>query len=109
MKPKATAVIAEPVTVARFEPNRDAITPAASTPSVCAEPQPHTVVSLIATSASEMPVLIRTAAGQLTRPATRTGDSGTNRHVQNAAATISGSGIQKSQCQLRCSTTSPPV
>ncbi len=83
--------------------------PAPSRPSVRAEPQPQTVVSLIATSASDMPALINTAAGQLIRPGTRTGDSGTKRQVQNAAGTISSSGIQNSQCQLRRSTTRPPA
>ena len=36
-----------------------------------------------------MPALISAAAGQLIRPGTRTGDSGTNRQVQTAPATIS--------------------
>ena len=56
-----------------------------------------------------MPPLISAAAGQLIRPGTRTGDSGTNRHVHTAAATISTSGNQKSQCQLRCSTIAAPA
>ena len=56
-----------------------------------------------------MPTLISAAAVQLMWPGTRTGDSGMNRQAQKAAATIATSGIQKSHCQLRCSTTSPPA
>src|SRR5579864_945212 len=55
--------------------------PAAVSPSVRDEPQPHAVASLIASSTAEMPALISSAASQLIRPGTRTGDSGTNRQV----------------------------
>src|SRR5438128_10146692 len=79
-------------------------TPTINSPSVFAPPHPHAVVSLTAIKTSVMPVLINTAAGQLMRPGTRTGDSGTNLQVQIAAATIRTSGSQNSQCQLRCST-----
>jgi 2-polyprenyl-3-methyl-5-hydroxy-6-metoxy-1,4-benzoquinol methylase len=61
------------------------------------EPQPHVVVSLIAISTIEMPRVISAAASQLMRPGTRTGDSGMNRQVANAAMTITISGIQNSQ------------
>lgn len=71
--------------------------PTASRPSVRAEPQPQTVVSEMATSTQQNPTVISAAAHQLTRPGTRTGDSGTNRQVQIAAATITTSGIQYSQ------------
>src|SRR5579862_9885912 len=71
--------------------------PATSTPIVRADPHPHVVVSLTATSASEIPALINAAAPQLMRPGTRTGDSGTKRHVQKAAGTMTTSGIQNSQ------------
>ena len=63
--------------------------PTTSIPIVFAEPQPHVVVSLIAIRTSVIPALISAAAGQLIRPGTRTGDSGTKRHVQTAATTIS--------------------
>src|SRR5579862_3624784 len=83
--------------------------PATSRPSVRPDPQPQTVASLIASSTAVMPVLISAAASQLTRPGTRTGDSGTKRHVQIAATTITISGAQKSHCQLRCSTITAPL
>src|SRR5581483_6741432 len=83
-------------------------TPAASITIVFVPPQPHTVVSLTATRTRVMPALISAAASQLMRPGTRTGDSGTNRHVQTVATTSTASGSQKSQCQLRCSTIKPP-
>ena len=44
-----------------------------------------------------MPIVISAAASQLTRPGTRTGDSGMKRHVATAASTIATSGIQNSQ------------
>ena len=59
--------------------------------------QPHSVVWLIASSTAEMPIDISAAASQLTRPGTRTGDSGTRRQVRIAAATTATRGIQKSQ------------
>ena len=54
-------------------------------------------------------MLISAAASQLTRPGERTGDSGMYRHVHTAATSVTASGIQNSQCQLRCSTISPPI
>jgi hypothetical protein len=69
-------------------------TPAASRPRVLGEPQPHVIVSEIAMSMQQKPAVISTAASQLTRPGTRTGDSGTKRQVQKAAATVTTSGIQ---------------
>src|SRR5664279_5039816 len=71
--------------------------PAAIRPSVFDEPQPHEVVSEIASRTVEMPIVISAAASQLIRPGTRTGDSGMNRHVAIAAITVATSGIQKSQ------------
>ena len=50
-------------------------------------PSPMSVVSLTASSTVEMPIVIRAAASQLMRPATRTGDSGMNRQVAAAAST----------------------
>ncbi len=55
------------------------------------------VVSLIASSTSEMPIVISAPASQLIRPGTRTGDSGMKRHVATAASTTATSGSQKSQ------------
>ena len=83
--------------------------PAASRPSVFGEPQPHVVVSLTERSTIEIPLPISAAASQFTRPGICTGDSGMNRHAQNAAGTITRSGSQKSHCQPRCSTTRPPT
>ena len=60
-------------------------------------PSPRLIVSEIATRTQEKPKVISAAASQLTRPGTRTGDSGTNRQVQIAAATVATSGIQYSQ------------
>ena len=71
--------------------------PTASRPSVLGEPHPHVVVIEIAMSTHQKPAVISAAASQLTRPGTRTGDSGTNRQVQIAAATVTTSGIQNSQ------------
>src|SRR5690242_20518846 len=59
--------------------------PATSIPIVFVEPHPQVVVSLIAIRINVIPALISAAAGQLMRPGTRTGDSGTNRHVHTAA------------------------
>ena len=57
-------------------------TPARIRPSVLGDPQPHVVVSLIASSTVEMPtVVISAAASQLIRPGARTGDSGMNLQV----------------------------
>ena len=50
--------------------------PAAIRPSALAEPQPHAVVSEIASSTIDMPTVISAAANQLIFPGTRTGDSG---------------------------------
>ena len=50
--------------------------PAAIRASVLGEPQPQVVVSLIASSTVEMPIVISAAASQLMRPGTRIGDSG---------------------------------
>ena len=66
--------------------------PTASRPSVFGEPQPQVVVSLIASSTIEMPIVIRAAASQLTRPGTRTGDSGMKRQVATAAMTVATAG-----------------
>src|SRR5258708_11554028 len=66
-------------------------------PIVFGDPQPHLVVSLIASSTVEMPIVISAAAGQLIRPGTRTGDSGMNRQVATAAISVATSGIQNSQ------------
>src|SRR6516164_9885892 len=57
--------------------------PVANRAIVLDPPHPQTVVWAIAISTQEMPMLMSAAAGQLTRPGVRTGDSGTNRHVQN--------------------------
>jgi len=81
--------------------------PPASRPIVLIEPQLQTVASLTASRAAEMPTVISAAAAQLMRPGTRTGDSGTNRQVKTPAATITISGIQNSQCQLRCCRITP--
>src|SRR5204863_5774480 len=75
--------------------------PAASNPIVLGDPHPQVVVSEMAISTITMPADINAAASQLTRPGTRTGDSGTNRQVKKIAATVTRSGIQNSQCQLR--------
>ena len=74
--------------------------PAPISPIVRVEPQPQVVASLIASSTAVIPVDMSSAASQFTRPGTRTGDSGTNRQVPSAAATITTSGIQKIHCQL---------
>ncbi|HEY8810715.1 MAG TPA: hypothetical protein VIM28_11925 [Solirubrobacterales bacterium] len=71
--------------------------PTKTRPTVFVDTHPHSVVWLIARSTAEMPIVISAAAGQLIRPGTRTGDSGTRRQVRTAAATIATSGIQKSQ------------
>ena len=54
----------------------DTASPAAINPSAFADPQPHVVVSEIASSTTDMPTVIRAAASQLIFPGTRTGDSG---------------------------------
>ena len=64
---------------------------------VFGNPQPHVIVSLTAIRITDMPTLINAAASQLTRPGTRTGDSGTNRQVHTADTTITISGNQYSQ------------
>ncbi len=51
----------------------------------------------MAISTQQNPTDISAAASQLTRPGTRSGDSGTNRQVQIAAPTMTTSGIQYSQ------------
>src|SRR3954451_19591581 len=71
--------------------------PTARTTSVFADPQPHVDASLTAIRTSVIPTLIRAAGSQLIRPGTRTGDSGTKRHVQTADTPIGTSGSQKSQ------------
>ena len=71
--------------------------PKASSPIVLGEPQPQVIVSEIAMSTQQKPTDMRAAASQLTRPGTRTGDSGTNSWVQIAAARVTISGIQNSQ------------
>src|SRR6516165_8637579 len=58
--------------------------PAARSASVRGDAQPHVVASLIASNSDETPVLISRTASQLTRPPTRTGDSGTRRQVPTA-------------------------
>src|SRR3954464_8038363 len=50
---------------------------------VLLEPHPHIDVLLTAISTTLMPMLMSPAASQLILPGTRTGDSGTKRHVQN--------------------------
>ena len=72
-------------------------------------PQPHTVVWAIAISTSEIPTVISAAASQFILPGERTGDSGMNRQVAIAASTVTTSGSQNSQCQLRCWTIRPPM
>ena len=67
-------------------------TPTRVRPNVFAETQPQVVVSLIASSTAERPIVISAAASQLTRPGVRTGDSGTSRQVATAATTIATSG-----------------
>ncbi len=71
--------------------------PTASSPSVLGDPQPHVVVSLIASSTVDIPAVISVAATQLIRPSCLTGDSGMNRHVAIAATIVAASGIQNSQ------------
>ena len=71
--------------------------PTASRPSVFVDPQPHVVVWLIAISTIDMPIVIRTAASQLMRPGSFTGDSGMNRQVASAAKTVGINGSQNSQ------------
>ena len=83
--------------------------PAASRPIVLPEPQPQLVVSETAIMIAATEQLISTAASQLTRPGTRTGDGGTNHQVVNTAITAGISGTQNSQCQLRCSMIKPPI
>ena len=83
-------------------------TPAPNSAIVFVPVQPQTVVCAIAIRRQEMPALISAAASQFTWPGVRTGDSGTNRHVQNAASSVTTSGAQNSQCQLRCSTMTAP-
>ena len=51
--------------------------PNANSPIVLAPPQPQTVVSAIAISTADTPVLMSAAAAQFTFPRVRTGDSGT--------------------------------
>src|SRR5580692_1103951 len=75
----------------------DTARPAAIRPSVFAEPQPHVVVSLMAISTVERPIVISAAASQLIRPGTVTGDSGMYLQVATAAIRIATSGIQNSQ------------
>src|SRR3984893_8498983 len=72
----------------------ETMTPTATSPRVLADPQPHLLVWLIASSTVEMPTVIRAAASQLIRPGTRTGDSGMNRQVARAASTAATSGRQ---------------
>jgi hypothetical protein len=71
--------------------------PTAIRPSVFADPQVHSVVSEIASSTAEMPIVINAAASQLIFPGTRTGDSGMNLHVASAARIVATSGNQNSQ------------
>src|ERR1700691_2340396 len=71
--------------------------PTESRPSVLGDPQPQLVVWLIEISTIDMPIVIKVAASQLTRPGTRTGDSGMKRHVANAASTVGIKGSQNSQ------------
>ena len=71
--------------------------PTAIIPRVFGDPQPHVVVSLIASSTVDMPAVIRAAASQLIRPGVLTGDSGMKRHVATAATIVATSGIQNSQ------------
>src|ERR1700722_11753074 len=83
--------------------------PAASRPIVRADPQPQPVVSVTAISVRVIPILISSAAGQLTLPLVRTGDSGTNSQVASADSAIGTSGIQNSHCQASFSTISAPA
>ena len=83
--------------------------PAASRPIVRADPQPQPVVSVTAISVKVIPMLISSAAGQLTLPLVRTGDSGTNSQVASADSAIGSSGIQNSHCQASFSTISAPA
>jgi hypothetical protein len=69
--------------------------PAAITPSVFADSQCHVAVSLTATSTRASPADISAAPVQLTRPGTRTGDSGTKTWIAIVARTIGISGSQK--------------
>src|SRR6266566_6151321 len=64
----------------------ETMTPRRMRPSVLDDPQPQVVAWLIASSTVEMPTVISPAASQLTRPGTRTGDSGMNLHVATAAS-----------------------
>lgn len=66
--------------------------PAASSASVLPASQCHVGLSLTATSTAPRPADINAAPVQLTRPGTRTGDSGTNRWTATVVATMGISG-----------------
>ena len=83
--------------------------PAASRPRVRALVQPQTEVCAMAISTQHMPMLISAAATQLTRPGARAPGGGMNKRAPTADTSITGSGIQNSQCQFRCSSMRPPT
>lgn len=72
-------------------------TPSAIRPSVLADPQPHALVWLTATSTRTRPVDISAAARQLMWPGSLTGEGGTKKCVATAATRIARSGSQNSQ------------
>ena len=79
------------------DPGDEKATPTASRPIVLAEPQPQVVVSLIASSTTDMPIVISAAASQLMRPGRahrRLGDEAPGGDRGGDDAT---SGSQKSQ------------
>ena len=71
--------------------------PAASSPSVRTEAQPHACASLIASSSASRPAVSSAAPNQSTLPPGRDGDSGTYSTVAISVGTISTSGNQNSQ------------
>src|SRR4051812_20650709 len=72
-------------------------TPTPNSPSVRGESQPQPDAFVTASSTAVSPADISAAEPQLTRPGTRTGDSGTKRWISTVAAATGISGIQNSQ------------
>ena len=68
--------------------------PATNRPTVLTDSQCHTAVWLTATSTAPRPTDINAAPVQLTRPATRMGDSGTRKWMATVAATSGINGTQ---------------
>src|SRR4051795_1743924 len=76
-------------------------------PIVLGDPQPHVEVSLTPTSTDTRATASRLAPAQSTRPGDLIGDSGTHRHVANAAKMIARSGDQNSQWEEGLSAVTP--